>query len=163
MARPVSKRKIGYFPENYRFNPEKKCFDKDNKVVITHVELEAVRLSDSEGLDQSVAAKNMDISRGTYQRILASARKKIADAIVFGKSLSIEGGNYYLKDCNAMCESCGFSWKNPCDVLFYENQGKCPECGSKKIVCSSKNSECCLGKRRHQQMMHEDTRQHFRK
>jgi predicted DNA-binding protein (UPF0251 family)/predicted Fe-Mo cluster-binding NifX family protein len=61
-------------------------------------EIEAIRLRDIEHLEQEEGAKKMDISRPTFQRILAAARKKIADSIINGKALRIEGGNYKLAD-----------------------------------------------------------------
>jgi predicted DNA-binding protein (UPF0251 family)/predicted Fe-Mo cluster-binding NifX family protein len=59
-------------------------------------ETEAIRLKDLDHLKQAECAKKMNISRPTFQRILAAARKKIADSIVSGKALRIEGGNYEL-------------------------------------------------------------------
>ena len=59
---------------------------------LTFDELEAIRLADFEGLYQEQAAKKMNVSRQTFGRILESAHKKIADALVNGKALSIEGG-----------------------------------------------------------------------
>ena len=63
------------------------------KVILTDDELEAVRLADFEGLYQQDAADRMHISRQTFGRIIDSAHKKIADALVTGKALCIEGGN----------------------------------------------------------------------
>ena len=65
--------------------------------ILTVDELEAVRLSDQEGKDQTDAAKSMGVSQPTFQRIYVSARKKIADALVNGKALKIEGGNYSFR------------------------------------------------------------------
>ena len=63
---------------------------------LTFDELEAIRLADFEGLYQEQAAKKMNISRQTFGRIVESAHKKIADALVNGKALSIEGGPFEL-------------------------------------------------------------------
>jgi len=60
-------------------------------------ELEALRLRDHERLSQIDCAQKMNVSRPTFQRILASARRKIADTLLAGKALRIEGGNYELK------------------------------------------------------------------
>jgi predicted DNA-binding protein (UPF0251 family) len=60
-------------------------------------ELEAIRLSDFEGLDQEAAAKMMEISRHTYGRILGRARSRVAEALVTGKALKIEGGVYEFR------------------------------------------------------------------
>ena len=57
-------------------------------------ELEAIRLADLEGLYQEQAAQQMNVSRQTFGRILEAAHKKVADALVNGKALSIEGGWY---------------------------------------------------------------------
>ena len=55
-------------------------------------ELEALRLADLEGLYQEDAARQMNVSRQTFGRIVAAARKKVAEALVRGRSLRIEGG-----------------------------------------------------------------------
>jgi len=52
-------------------------------------ELEAVRLSDLLGLKQAKAAKSMNISQPTFNRIISSARKKIADSLVNGHAIRI--------------------------------------------------------------------------
>jgi len=163
MARPTTKRKIGFFPENYRFKPDIPCAEKDSDVTLTHDELESIRLSDLESLEQAQAAQKMGISRGTYQRILNAARKKLADALVYGKSIVISGGQYTLSDCDAHCADCGYTWQVPCDELFYESDGNCPECGSKSIGCSNSQGQCMLGERRHNDMLNPKTRQIYNK
>jgi predicted DNA-binding protein (UPF0251 family) len=62
------------------------------QVALTVDELEALRLADLEGLYQEQAAEEMGVSRQTFGRILEAAHKKVADALVGGKALSIEGG-----------------------------------------------------------------------
>jgi predicted DNA-binding protein (UPF0251 family) len=61
-------------------------------------ELEAVRLKDLERLDQEPAAARMGISQPTLHRTVVSAHKKIADALVNGKALRIEGGTYLVRE-----------------------------------------------------------------
>ena len=56
-------------------------------------ELESVKLADFDGLYQEVAAARMNISRQTFGRIIVSAHQKIADALLHGKALKIEGGS----------------------------------------------------------------------
>ena len=58
--------------------------------------LEAIRLSDFQGLDQETAAALMNVSRQTFGRILAEARAVVADALVMGKILRIEGGHFEM-------------------------------------------------------------------
>lgn len=60
------------------------------EIVLTKEEMEAVKLKDFDGLEQTEASKKMNTSQSTFQRILASARLKIAEAIVNGKALKIE-------------------------------------------------------------------------
>jgi uncharacterized protein len=61
-------------------------------VVMTLDEFEALRLADLDGLYQEKAAVEMGISRPTFSRIIESAHRKVADALVHGKVLRIEGG-----------------------------------------------------------------------
>jgi predicted DNA-binding protein (UPF0251 family) len=67
------------------------------EVLMSVEELEAIRLSDFEHLDQETAADLMAVSRHTYGRILANARRIVADALVTGKVLRVEGGNYEFR------------------------------------------------------------------
>jgi len=60
-------------------------------------ELEAMRLCDREDMDQSQAAEQMGVSRGTLQRLLYAGRKKVTDAIVSSKGLSIEGAPHIIQ------------------------------------------------------------------
>ena len=68
-------------------------------------ELEAIRLRDLEHLEQTECAKKMNISRPTFQRVLASARRKIADSLLAGKALQIGGGNYELSTLDVVAGS----------------------------------------------------------
>jgi len=58
--------------------------------------LEALRLSDLEKLDQETAAVRMNVSRQTFGRVLAEARQMVAEALVMGKMIRIQGGSYTL-------------------------------------------------------------------
>jgi uncharacterized protein len=62
------------------------------EIVMTLDEFEALRLADLEGFYQEQAAEQMHVSRATFSRIVDSARRKVADALVHGKGLRIEGG-----------------------------------------------------------------------
>ena len=61
-------------------------------------EFEALRLTDLEGMGQKEASEKMEVSQPTLCRILESARKKVADAIVNGKQIRIEGGEYMVEE-----------------------------------------------------------------
>lgn len=73
-------------------------------VCLSLEELEAVRLADLLELDQEEAAFYMGISRKAFWNDLASARKKIASALIYGMGMVIEGGSYKLRSEDA-CQS----------------------------------------------------------
>ncbi len=95
MPRPRKPRTIGFMPDNRGFYPERKS---EQWVELSFVELEAIRLADGIGLDQDESAEAMNISRGTFQRIIGAARRKIADAMIHGKNIKIEGGDYAYRE-----------------------------------------------------------------
>ncbi len=59
-------------------------------------EAEALRLKDIEGLEQADAATRMGVSRPTFQRVLVSAHRKVADALLNGKAIRIQGGHFKI-------------------------------------------------------------------
>ncbi len=61
-------------------------------------EAEALRLADLEGLYQEAAARSMGVSRPTFGRIIETARHKVADAILNGKALRIDGGEIIIDE-----------------------------------------------------------------
>ena len=61
-------------------------------VILSLDEFEALRLCDLENKDQHSIALKMKVHRSTVSRILASARSKIADALVHLKAIKVEGG-----------------------------------------------------------------------
>jgi len=68
------------------------------EIRLTVEELESLRLKELEGLDQQHGAVRMGVSRPTFQRILATARRKTAEALITGKALRIDGGNYTVNE-----------------------------------------------------------------
>lgn len=98
MARPSKYRWIRREPSVTFFKPRGIPLRALKIVTLTVEGYETIRLSDVEGLDQESASSKMGISRQTYGRVLAQARKTLADAIVHGYALEIEGGNYLLVD-----------------------------------------------------------------
>ena len=89
-------REVYSLPENLGFRPINGSEGKKT-VVLTVDEYESIRLVDKEGVSQAECGIYMNVSRATAQRIYASARKKLADALVEGLPLMIEGGDYQLK------------------------------------------------------------------
>jgi predicted DNA-binding protein (UPF0251 family) len=81
---------------------------------MTVEEYEAIRLMDLEGLTQEECAQTMNVARTTVQRIYMDARRKLAQSLVQGNILKIEGGDYQLCDaaeCTCQCKCCH---KHPC-------------------------------------------------
>ncbi|MBW3014307.1 DUF134 domain-containing protein [Candidatus Woesearchaeota archaeon] len=96
MPRPRRLRRVLGEPNINYFKPAGVPVRELEEVVLTVDEFEAVRLKDAENLDQEEAAEKMKISQPTFHRLILSARKKIADAIVNGKAIKIEGGHYQM-------------------------------------------------------------------
>jgi len=97
MARPHCCRRIGFLPEVRYFKPVGVRLRGLEEVILTLDELEALRLADLEGCYQEEAAGRMGISRPTFSRIVENARRKVADALVNGKALRMEGGSVTTK------------------------------------------------------------------
>ncbi len=91
-GRPKKLRTVGMVPEYVGFVPEGVGSTGDIPIVITQDELEAIRLVDLKGLDQAEAARSMGIARATVAGTCQRARRKIADALVNGRRLEVEGG-----------------------------------------------------------------------
>ncbi|MFC2142978.1 DUF134 domain-containing protein [Candidatus Aenigmatarchaeota archaeon] len=97
MPRPRQFRRVKAIPGVTYFKPAGVRMIDLEESIVTVDEFEALRLKDMMGLEQEEAAKKMNISQPTFHRLVLSARKKIADAIVNGKAIRIEGGNYMLR------------------------------------------------------------------
>jgi predicted DNA-binding protein (UPF0251 family) len=96
MPRPRKPRFVNGPPIVDRFHPHPFHSRGRGEVLLPLEGLEAVRLSDYEGLSQEAAAERMNVSRQTFGRILMEARKTIAESLVLGKVLRIEGGHFEL-------------------------------------------------------------------
>ncbi|MHC1758951.1 MAG: DUF134 domain-containing protein [Negativicutes bacterium] len=105
MARPRKWRKVCCLPESNRFGPLNAPINQEHFVVMTIDEYETIRLIDLEGFTQEECANQMSIARTTVQGMYNDARKKIAESLVNGKMLRIEGGDYKL--CDSLESSCG--------------------------------------------------------
>ncbi len=105
MPRPTKCRKVCCLPRNSGFQPE--CRGVGAEIVLTVDEYETIRLIDREGFSQEECGAYMTIARTTVQQIYTAARKKIADALVEGLPLRIEGGNYQLCDGGESQCGCG--------------------------------------------------------
>ena len=92
MTRPFKCRKVTSEPRAYYFKPRAVPLCELEEIILQLDEFQALKHSDLEGREQAAAAAAMRISRQTFGNILASARRKLADAVVNGKALKIEGG-----------------------------------------------------------------------
>jgi predicted DNA-binding protein (UPF0251 family) len=75
-------------------------------IILLFEEYEAIKLTDYDGLNQEIAAQNMNVSRPTFTRIYEQARRSIAKAFVEGKAIIIEGGNFHTTDNWYRCNHC---------------------------------------------------------
>jgi len=123
-------RRVCCNPDSDYFKPRGIPVDVLEEVNLSIDELEAVRLSDLEGLYQEDAAKKMNVSRQTLGNILASAHKKIADCLVNSKALRIEGGVVKMIEKLFSCYDCKHEWSMP---YGSGRPSECPQCKSTNI------------------------------
>jgi uncharacterized protein len=154
MVRPRRIRRIFFQPNVTYFKPAGVPMVNLKESSLSFDELEAIRLIDSEGLDQTQSAKKMKISQSTLSRLLKEGRKKLADAIIQGNSIKIQGGNFKMAQPrgrglgigrgfsgggrmggfaegpsgNCICPKCGHKEAHQIGVPCY--QKKCPKCQS---------------------------------
>ena len=96
MPRPLKQRLVSYIPEVTYFKPAGVPLRVLEESRLSVEEVEALRLKDLDGLEQEECAEKMNISRQTFQRVLGSARRNIADALLNGKAIRVEGGNFAI-------------------------------------------------------------------
>ncbi len=96
MGRPRICRRIFFNPHITHFKPAGVLLRNMENSILTRDELETVRLIDFEKIGQNKARKEMKISQPTLSRILKNAREKLADAVVNGKAIKIEGGDFKM-------------------------------------------------------------------
>ncbi len=109
MSRPRKWRKVCCLPGSARYGPLDAPDNEENFVTMSIDEYETIRLIDLEGFTQEECAVQMHIARTTVQGIYNDARRKLAESLVNGKVLRIEGGDYQLCDgleVNCACGGC---------------------------------------------------------
>lgn len=104
MPRPNKPRYICKMPEYSVFGPKGVKMNKLNKIEMKIDELETIRLIDLLDYTQEEAAVQMNVARTTVQRIYNIARKKIAESIIEGSVILVEGGEVVL--CDENCDDC---------------------------------------------------------
>ena len=100
------------------------------KMLLTLDEFEAVRLADYVGLSHITASYEMGISRSTFTRIIEQARKKVAEFIIKGKILTIEGGSIHFRNNIIRCQNCGHMFK----IKIGKTMKECPACHSMNLI-----------------------------
>jgi len=103
MVRPKKCRMVASIPGATYYKPAGIPLRFLNEVRLSIEEAEALRLKELEGLEQAEGAVKMGISRPTFQRVLSSARRKVAEALLNGKAIRIEGGNFQVIDTHPCC------------------------------------------------------------
>lgn len=123
MPRPRKCRKVCHFPQTREFVPSGSS-DEKQAVILTVDEYETIRLIDKLGLSQEQCSELMKIARTTVQQIYSSARRKLADVLVDGLPLRIEGGDYIL--CDGGDSSCCFDacFKHKYSQLYEKPKGE---------------------------------------
>ena len=102
MARPTKCRRICHMPLVQEFTPTGQ--PEDEPIILNLDEYEAIRLMDREGMSQQECSKRMGVARTTVQKIYEVARRKVADALVEGRPLKIQGGDFQLCEGNDCLE-----------------------------------------------------------
>jgi uncharacterized protein len=133
MGRRQLWRKVSAIPPITYFKPAGIRMAELEEVRLLVEEAEAIRLKDLEGLEQEECAAKMSISRSTFSRILDSARQKVADALLNGKAIRIEGGNFEMATRRFRCLQ-GHEWEVPFETLISAPPEFCPRCKTPSIM-----------------------------
>lgn len=131
MARPQCCRRVAGTPGCRIFKPDTAQLSGTEMLFLTLDELEALRLADLEGYYQEEAAERMNVSRQTFGRIIESARRKTARALVESRILKIEGGNCRVEGMGCLrCSDCHQRVEiHPHSPI----PGFCPSCKSRNL------------------------------
>ena len=133
MGRQPLWRRVGFIPQITYFRPPEVPLARLEEVCLSVEEAEAIRLKDLEGLEQEECAQRMNISRTTFARVLGLARQKIADALLNGKAVKIEGGNFEMAVRRFRCLN-KHEWDVPFEVMVNRPPQFCPTCNTPSIM-----------------------------
>ncbi len=144
MVRPQKNRRVAFNPEISYFKPRGiPMFDLE-EVRLTVDQREAIRLSDLLGLSHEDAGRRMGVSRATFGRIVQRARQAVADALINGKAINVEGGSYNIISSTRLfyCNSCNQEWEEP---LGTGRPKCCPSCKTDEFHRIGKKTEAKQG------------------
>jgi predicted DNA-binding protein (UPF0251 family) len=133
MGRPPLGRRVYFLPEVTLFKPVGIPLTQLEEINLAVEEAEALRLKDIEGLEQEECAQKMNVSRTTFARVLTAARRKTADALLNGKAIRIEGGNFEMQRLRFKCIN-GHQWDVPSEEEMAGSAGSCPVCESPALT-----------------------------
>ena len=134
--RPKNIRKVNNMPSVAGFKPIASNSSRKDTIFLHFEEYEAIRLCDYEMKTQQEASVSMGVSRPTLSRIYTSARQKIAQALVRGVVIMIEGGVAYTDSEWFRCGVCGLVFNNINPTLKIRKM-ECPICHSNDISISN--------------------------
>lgn len=130
MPRPQKLRSVHRPPQHSGFKPTRVPARFLETISLTLDEFEAIRLADLQGLDHETSAREMGISRSTFSRLVERARKTVAEFLIEGKHLQIDGGEIHFQGNLFRCRDCGHTVTTSMDA---QTTG-CPACGSTDLV-----------------------------
>jgi len=139
MVRPQKNRMVAFNPEISYFKPRGIPMIDLEEVCLTVDQREAIRLSDLLGMSHEDAGRRMGVSRATFGRIIQRARYAVADALINGKAINVEGGSYQIISKVRLfhCSNCNFEWEEP----FGSGRPKCcPSCNENEFYRLGKNA-----------------------
>ncbi len=130
MPRPKQCRIIEGPPRCEGFKPKGIPSRLVKKIILSIDEYESIRLADHLGLEHEEASKRIGISRSVFTRLVERARTKVANALVEGCELVIEGGEYHFETQCFRCNDCHYVMNVP---MGEGQPEKCVQCGSTRI------------------------------
>ena len=133
MGRQPLWRRVNFIPPITYFKPAGVPLTTLQEVCLSVEEAEAIRLKDFEGLEQEECAQKMNVSRTTFARVLNSARQKMADALLNGKAIRIEGGNFEMTARRFRCVN-GHEWDVPFEAMINTPNQLCPTCNTPTVM-----------------------------
>lgn len=133
MGRQPLWRRVNCLPQTTYYKPAGIPLAQLQEIRLSIEEMEAIRLKDIEGLEQEECAEKMNISRSTFVRELNSGRKKIADALINGKAIRIQGGNFEMVKRRFRCVD-GHEWEIPFEEIINTPSISCPTCNISTVM-----------------------------
>jgi predicted DNA-binding protein (UPF0251 family) len=133
MVRPQKNRRVAFNPKISYFKPRGIPMMQLEEVRLTVDEREAIRLSDLLGMSHE------EVSRATFGRIIQKGRKTIADALINGKAINVEGGNYRIVNQARMfeCKNCNHTWQEEKGTGRPRGCPKCEQNNLHRILMNS--------------------------